>query len=103
MDSGSGQSRKAITLYSFEVALFGLSAVLLNSVFVSGRSGGAGVFNLLASSVFTVTLFPPSTWYQQVASGWVTLTGSADGALFSNESRAAAWREKWLPPKEGSR
>jgi hypothetical protein len=35
---------------------------------------------------------------QQVASGLVTLTGSADGALFSSESRAAVWRKKMASP-----
>ena len=35
---------------------------------------------------------------EQVASGLVTLTGSADGALFSNESRAAEWRRKMASP-----
>src|ERR1043166_2091277 len=40
----------------------------------------------------------------RVASGLVTLTGSADGALFSSESRAAVWRRKsGFPQREGSR
>jgi hypothetical protein len=41
-----------------------------------------------------VTLFSAVHLYQQVASGLVTLTGSADGTSFSRESRAAEWREK---------
>src|ERR1035437_3287654 len=36
---------------------------------------------------------------EQVAFGLVTLTGSADGALFSSESRAAVWRRKMASPR----
>jgi len=46
------------------------------------RSRRLRVGNELASDEFTVTLLLPSTCCKQVASGLVTLTGSADGALF---------------------
>jgi hypothetical protein len=90
MDSGSGHSRRAITLYSLEVFPPAFSGVLFNCTAVAGSI----MFNWLASSAFTVTFFAPSTCYQQVASGLVALAGSADGALFSSESRAAEWRRK---------
>src|ERR1017187_10277121 len=70
----------------------------ISGMSVFNRSRSASVFDLLASFAFTVTLFLPSTWYEQVASGLVTLTGSADGALFSSESRAAGWRRKMASP-----
>src|ERR1035437_949006 len=38
--------------------------------------------------------------HEQVASGLVTLTGSADGTLFSSESRAAVWRRKMASPRK---
>jgi hypothetical protein len=43
-------------------------------------------------------LYANKTSWSQVAFGLVTLTESADGALFSGESRAAVWRRKMAFP-----